>query len=91
MHLIDSKAVFLVNEAEAFAAKYVDTFRGLSAGCFHSCLLQLDGQLLLLGEAWQMIGMLRFVVFTCESSVQTFLGSWPDTNQHFCFRQIIFH
>jgi len=37
-------------EAEAFAAKYVDTFRGLSAGCFHSCLLQLDGQLILLGD-----------------------------------------
>lgn len=62
MHLIDWKAMFLVKltEAEAFAAKYVDTFRGLSAGCFHSCLLQLDGQLILLGEAWQMlIGMIR--------------------------------
>lgn len=74
--------MFLVNltEAEAFAAKYVDTFRGLSAGCFHSCLLQLDGQLILLGEAWQMLmGMIRF------------LGWWLDITQRFCCCQIIFH
>eukprot|EP00435_Cladocopium_sp_Y103_P058679 s621_g20.t1 len=50
IQVLHEKLAAAWEDAEALAAKYVDRFRGLSAGCFHNCLLQADGQLLFFGD-----------------------------------------
>lgn len=50
IQVLHEKLAAAWEDAEALAAKYVDRFRGLTAGCFHSCLLQADGQFLFFGD-----------------------------------------